>query len=130
MNNLGICAGCSEAISPFFGIIYGRMSDGIHGMPCSGMSHNYGAFVEVNQFKNYSLIPFYGTALAINAIYAVYKEDQGALNKLGINYNLYRRINNDATLKILFISRLLIAAIPLVGTIINVALDIIAQIGL
>ena len=71
------CSGC-EKTTPFFGEIYGRMSENAHGATNSGMGHHIVGDVEddnhktqyseFNKFKNKLLIPFYGTVLAVRVL--------------------------------------------------------------
>lgn len=126
------CSGCG-VITPFFGGIYGRMSDKAHGEDKYWMSHrqdrfddlkNLNDFERINWVKKYSLIPFYSTYMAINVIYQLVKKDI----PFPEGVELYLEENRAA--KILFYTRLTLTLLPVVGTIVNGALDIIAQVGL
>lgn len=132
------CDGCNRT-TPFFGELYGRMSEDAHGSPGSRMCHGivdidndeyYKDFDAFNTFKNKTLIPFYGTVVAIKTIIGAMKRDMEMIESVGLSYGQCMYINRQTETKAWFLARLIIAMVPIVGTIINGALDIIAQVGL
>jgi hypothetical protein len=137
------CSGC-ELTTPFFGEIYGRMSEKAHGSQNSGMGHDSidndpKSYELMNTFKNKTLIPFYSTVIAIKFLVATIQNSRlnsfewekiNTDSQIGLQFNAARYISQNQTAKRLFKARLFFALIPIVGTIVNGSLDLIAQIGL
>ncbi len=133
------CNGCAIT-TPFFGQLYGRMSQNTHGKSGTGVAcKSIGKFSEVNsklqwkefnKLKNQTLIPFYGTVQAVRVLAAGIMKNPDKLQNLGISYRLAMRTTSDRELKAWFAVRIFVALIPVVGTIINGTLDLIAQVGL
>lgn len=130
----------AKRLPPFFGQMYGRMSKKMHGDPNSGFSHLTITFNETdgareqyevfNSFKNKTLIPFYGTVFAIRVIAAAISQDLGKLMNLGFPQDFLSRMPENTQTKVWFGVRIISALIPVVGTVINGALDAIAQVGM
>lgn len=128
------CNGC-EKTTPFFGEVYGRMSKQAHGSYEFDMCHEKDingikSYENFNSFKNRSLIPFYSTILAIKVIYSIAKNDMALWIDLGLELGIGGYFRTNPTGQKLFAIRIFFALIPFVGTIINGALDLIAQVGL
>lgn len=137
--NIKKCDGCGKT-TPFFGEMYGRMSKEWHGSKGSGMAHSAlirsddevpnKEFEEFNQFKNRLLIPFYGTVLSIRTLVAGLRRDLDQWEKLGLSGRLALNLTKNKELKHWFTLRVVVALVPVVGTLINGALDAIAQLGI
>jgi hypothetical protein len=131
------CDGCNKS-TPFFGEIYGRMSEDFHGRIRSGMSHGLSSlkgselreFEEFNWFKDQLLIPFWGTALAIRVLYAAVAKDLEQWEASGLSIGFIFLVDRDDEVFYLFGARVVIALVPVVGTVINGLLDIIAYFGI
>lgn len=128
------CNGC-EKTTPFFGEVYGRMNKKAHGAYEFGMCHDLDekcikSYEYFNSFKNMTLIPFYGTVLAIKVIYSILKNDMALWVSMGLELGIGGYLKTNPMGQKLFTARILFALIPGVGTIINGALDLISQVGL
>lgn len=135
------CGGCGKSTA-FFGEMYGRMSESYHGKPTSWMCHATVGEIDLNDpsplreyeamnsYKNKLLIPFYGTYLAIKTIAALIFEKYEWLDDDIRMMPLLRYIKDNDDVKFWFATRHIIALLPVVGTLLNGALDIIAQIGI
>jgi hypothetical protein len=96
------CNGCGKS-TPFFGEVYGRMSEDFHGAKSSGMSHEFTSldasevcgFEELNSFKNGLLIPLYGTVLAIRFLYAAIRNDDDQFENCWISSELITYAGKD-----------------------------------
>jgi hypothetical protein len=129
---------CADPLepTPVFGEVYGRMSEDFHGTEDSHLSCRFIGSSEIkeyeafNWYKNQLLIPFWGTILAVRTLYAVKTQDRDALEACGISRDLKTHLTRDFEPAYLFGIRCVIAIVPGVGTLINGAVDIVAQLGI